>query len=207
MIRSGEGDIAMKIPAIATAAFASLTLAACGDVSVTTELDPELQEVVDKAAIEDLLVSYYSHFGGSENEDFGAYYTEDAVFDVNGIISTGREEIVALYNGMEDPGAEASESEEPAQSPGVFHMLITNVEVDVDGDSATAKMFWTGVLNTDPYGPPHLQEHGREYDLLERQEDGSWLIKHRVVVADSALPENFRPTWEPRYDFSFDAAE
>lgn len=192
----------MKIPAIATVAFASLTLASCGDVAVTAEVDPDLQEVVDKAKIEELLISYYSHFGGSENEDFGAYYTEDAVFDVNGIVSTGREEIVALYDGMDDE--DAAEDENLA-SQGVFHMLITNVQVEVDGDSATAKMYWTGVLTTDPYGPPHLQEHGREYDQLVKQEDGSWLIKHRVVVADSAMPERFRATWEPRYDFSFDA--
>lgn len=194
----------MKYPAIATVAVVSLTLAACDNATVTVELDEDLQEVVDKAAIEDLLVSYYSHFGGSENEDFAAYYTDDAVFDVNGIISTGHEEIVALYNGM---GDEDAPEDQNLAAQGVFHMLVTNVEVDVDGDSATAKMYWTGVLNADPYGPPHLQEHGREYDLLERQEDGNWLIKHRVVVADSAMPEMFRATWEPRYDFSFDEAE
>ncbi len=87
---------------------------------------------------------------------------------------------------------------------GTFHMLATNIEVQVEGDVARARLYWTGVLNTDPFGPPHLQEHGREYDLFERQEDGSWLIAHRVVIADSAMPEMFRASYEPRLDFSWD---
>ena len=183
----------LKARIIGTTAL-GLALAACNQ-----GIAPEMQELADKAAIEEMLISYYSHFGGTENEDFGAYYTEDAVFDVNGIVSTGREEIVALYDGMEDPGAE--EAPEEAESPGVFHMLITNIEVDVDGDNASAKMFWTGILNPDPFAPPVLQEHGREYDLLERQEDGSWLISKRVVLADSAIPEMFRETYEQQLDY------
>ncbi|HSG35781.1 MAG TPA: nuclear transport factor 2 family protein [Sphingomonadaceae bacterium] len=179
-----------------------LALAACNQAP-----SPEMQELADKAAIEELLVSYYSHFGGTENEDFGAYYTEDAVFDVNGIVSTGREEIVALYNGMDDPGAEPSEGDEPAEAPGVFHMLITNIEVDIEGDTATAKMFWTGILNPDPFAPPVLQEHGREYDRLERQEDGSWLISKRVVLADSAIPEMFRETYKQQLDYDITKGE
>ncbi len=183
------------------AAGAALSLAGCGNVEVTAEVDGDMQELADRIAIEDLLVGYYSHFGGSENEDFASYYTEDAVFDVNGIVSTGHEEIVALYDGM---GDEDAPEDENLAAQGVFHMLITNVQVEVDGDDATATMYWTGVLNTDPFGPPTLQEHGREYDKLEKQEDGSWLISHRVVVADSAMPEMFRATWEPRQDFSFE---
>jgi hypothetical protein len=61
-------------------------------------------------------------------------------------------------------------------------------------------MYWTGILNTDPFGPPHLQEHGREQDLLVKQ-DGKWLIKHRVVTADSAMPESFRATYDSRRDY------
>ncbi len=196
----------MKIPAIATAAFASLALTACGDATITAELDPGLQEVVDKAAIEELLVSYYSHFGGTENEDFGAYYTEDAIFDVNGIVSTGREEIVGLYNNAEEAGED--EGEEAAAEPsGQFRMMATNIEIDIDGDTATARLLWTGVMNSDPFAPPTVVEQGREYDKFVRAEDGSWLISHRVVVADSGIPEFYAANYEPRPDFSFDEAE
>ena len=191
--------------AILGLAAASLALAACDKVSV---IGDDGGELADRIAIEDLLVSYYSHFGGSDDEDFAAYYTEDAVFDVNGRVAEGREAIVGIYEGLADPGAEAGEEgAAPPPSPGVFHMLITNVQVDVDGDTATARMYWTGILNPDPYAPPILQEHGREYDLLKKQADGRWLIRKRVVVADSAMPEDFRETYTPRLDYDITKPE
>jgi hypothetical protein len=78
------------------------------------------------------------------------------------------------------------------------------MQVSIDGDTAEARTLWSQILNTDPFGPPTLLEHGREYDQLVRQEDGSWLISHRVIIADSAMPDFFRATYEPRLDFSFD---
>jgi len=185
---------------------AGLSLAACDKVSVIADGD----QLADRIAIEDMLTSYYSHFGTDANEDFAAYYTEDAVFDVNGVVAEGHEAIVAVYEGLGEPGAEdAPAAAEPAPaaepspapaSEGVFHMILSNVEVKVDGDTATASMFWTGVMNEDPFGPPRIVEQGREYDLFVRQ-DGKWLIKHRVVIADSGMPEQFRATYQPRLDF------
>src|SRR5690606_6062442 len=138
-------------------------------------------------------------FGGSDPAAFNDYYTDDAVFDVNGIVANGKAEIEAIYAGLDE------DSESPT-NVGTFHMVISNLVVDVEGDSATASMLWTGVQNGDLRGPPTLVEQGREYDLLVRQ-DGRWLIKHRVVVADSGLPENMVATYEPRMDFRFEEEE
>ena len=45
--------------------------------------------LADRIAIEDMVTRYYGNFGKQDAaEDFGAFYTEDAVFDVNGIVST-----------------------------------------------------------------------------------------------------------------------
>ena len=50
--------------------------------------------LADRIAVEDLVTRYYGNFGRTDAaEAFGTYYTEDAVFDVNGIVSTGRAEI------------------------------------------------------------------------------------------------------------------
>ena len=188
----------MRRFALSGIALAALSLTACNNVKI----ESDATALADRAAIEDLLVSYYSHFGGSSNEDFGSYYTEDAVFDVNGRVAKGREAIIGLYDGMADTTA----ADENPSGQGVFHMLVTNIQVHVDGDTATSTNFWTGILNTDPFGPPHLQEHGREYDKYVKQ-DGKWLITHRVVVADSAMPESFRETYQPRLDYDINAGE
>lgn len=183
--------------------FTILGLAAAGLALAGCDRADGGGELADRIAIEDMLTSYYSHFGTEANEDFAAYYTEDAVFDVNGRVAEGREAIVAIYEGLGTPGEEDAAAAEPAPAPaeeGVFHMILSNVQVDVEGDTATATMFWTGVMNEDPFGPPRIVEQGREYDLFVRQ-DGKWLIKHRVVIADSGMPESFRETWQPRLDF------
>jgi uncharacterized protein (TIGR02246 family) len=149
--------------------------------------------LADRIAIEDLVTRYYAHLGTNEAGAFGDYYTEDAVFDVNGVVSTGREAIEALYANMDEAGDSVTEG-------GVFHMVLSNPVIDVEGDRATATFLWTGILNPDPTAPPQIAEHGREYDRLVKR-DGKWLIEKRVVIADSALPERFAATYQPRLDY------
>ena len=82
--------------------------------------------------------------------------------------------------------------------------MVPSLVVDVDGDTATARMLWTGVDNNDLRGPPTIREQGREYDLLVR-EGNKWLIKKRVVVADSGLPENMVETYDKRENYDITA--
>lgn len=153
--------------------------------------------LADRIAIEDLVTRYYAHLGTQDAGAFGEYYTEDAVFDVNGVVSTGREEIEALYANMDEEG-------DSVANAGVFHMVLSNPVIDVNGDRATARFLWTGILNPDPEAPPQVAEHGREYDRLIKR-DGTWLIEKRVVIADSALPERFAASYEPRLDYDIAA--
>src|SRR5262245_43740360 len=73
-----------------------------------------LVTLLDKAQIEDLLVEYYNGLGQGR-EDFGHYYLEDGVLDVNGIIGQGRKGIEDLYRKI------GAASPNP---PGTFHMLL-----------------------------------------------------------------------------------
>lgn len=179
------------------AALAALALAGCNAEAATANLTAEQQELLDKIAIEDLLVRYYEGFGTSDPAAFNEFYTEDAVFDVNGIVAEGKEEIEAIYAGMDEDG------ESPA-AQGTFHMVLSNPVIDIEGDTATAKMLWTGIMNADLRGPPTFVEQGREYDRLVKR-DGQWLIKKRVVVADSGLPESMVATYDARRDYDITA--
>jgi ketosteroid isomerase-like protein len=188
----------------ALAAAAGLAVGALGGPLVlgsASASDSEGGEaVIDRIAIEDLVTRYYENFGSSDAaEAFGEYYTEDAVFDVNGVVSTGRKEIEGLYASMGEEG------DAPA-TQGTFHMILSNPVIDVKGDTATAKFMWTGVMNAGVENRPQLYEQGREYDLLVRQ-DGGWRIKKRVVIADSGLPERFKATYQPRMDYDIAAGK
>lgn len=159
--------------------------------------DAAEQALADRIAIEDMVVEYYAHLGGGDAGAFDAYFTEDAVFDVNGSVATGRAEIEALYGSIgEDPSSASNQG-------GPFRMLLSNPVIHVDGDTATASFIWTGVGNPVIDEPPVLLEQGREYDRLVRV-DGEWKFSHRVVIADSGLPSEQYPNYTPRRDFGVD---
>lgn len=178
-----------------TAVIATAALSACSQPAE----DAEAQAVLDRIAIEDMVVEYYAHLGGSDAGAFDDYFTEDAVFDVNGIVANGREEIEAIYAGMREEG-ENGETATQSDDGGVFRMLLSNPVIHVDGDTATASFIWTGIRNTAIGEPPVFVEQGREFDRL-RKIDGEWKFSHRVVIADSGLPEGQYETYTPRMDF------
>jgi len=170
-------------------AFAIL-MTGCGSESEVTR-----EPLLDRIEIEDLLVRYYVDLSSGEGHDLAEYFTEDAVLDVNGMISTGREEIEKLYNRVGDGQTESAEIETEPQSK--VHMLLNNPVIDVTGDTATAWVIWTGVMNDDIKQPPRFLEQGREYTELVKV-DGRWFIQKRYISADSGLPAIWDETYEPR---------
>jgi ketosteroid isomerase-like protein len=174
-------------------ALAALAIAGCTANAASDGNDAAQQALLDRVAITDLLSRYYGNFGSTNATPFIDYYTDDAVFDVNGHVAHGKKEIEGIYSGL------ASTGESPA-TRGTFHMLMTNPVIDVNGDTATATLLWTGILNTKADAPPQFVEQGREYDRLVKK-NGKWLISKRVVIADSGLPDSFKDTYQPRKDY------
>ncbi|MBC2777018.1 nuclear transport factor 2 family protein [Parasphingopyxis marina] len=159
--------------------------------------DGQIQAMIDRIAIEDLIVRYYAGLGGTHDEGFDAYFIPDGVLDINGRIYRGREGINRAY---EELGGENALPE------GTFHMLLSNAVIEVAGDEATASFIWTGIINGDVKTPPQLLEQGREYDRLVRV-NGQWLIAHRTIIADSGLPDIYDATYQQRLDYDIRAAE
>jgi hypothetical protein len=150
-----------------------------------------LRMVLDRMAIEEVFVRYYSGLGSGDPEGFGGFFADEAELDVNGIVCRSREEIAKLYRDV---------AVDKPNLTGTFRMLLTNLFITVDGDTATAQMLWTQTLNDTLKGPPRLIEQGREYDRLVRQ-NGRWKISKRVVIADSGLPDLMDGTYQARADY------
>jgi hypothetical protein len=140
-----------------------------------------LQTLLDKQQIQDMLVDYYTHLGKGES-DFGAYYLPDGVIDVNGMKGQGQAAIMDVYKKI------AAGS---PKRPGVFKMLLTNVLIVVNGNTATAETLWTGINSPTIESAPKFVEQGTERDDLVKV-NGHWLFKLRVITSNAGRQAMFR---------------
>ncbi len=151
-----------------------------------------METFLDRIQIEDLLTRYYYNLSRSNAHELSEYFTENALLDVDGTIAKGRAEIAKLYqNPAPDP-------KEPAPAPGRrMHMLLTNPIIDIKGNTATAHLIWTGVMNEGIGKLPQIVEQGREDTELVKQ-NGKWLIKRRYISTDGRMPNRFDKNYKPR---------
>ena len=168
-------------------ASATLMLAVSALPALAEHPATTLSTLLDRAQIEDLLVDYYAKLG-SGGSDFSAFYVEDAVLDVNGLVAKGKKPIEDLYK-------KAAE-ESPARK-GTFRMLLTNLKIVVNGTSATADVMWTGINSETVKAAPQFIEQGREHDELVKR-DGRWYFKRRVITSDGGLPGMFEKNYKKR---------
>ena len=198
-----------KVAKLLTGLAAAGFVAGCQDDGSRQEIEAlrgEVMALQDRNAIQDLLYGYYARLGSDGSHDLNAFFTEDAVFEINGAVFNGRDEIQALYDGLQESDEDiAATAEIPPEMQEVHLSLLNNPRVVVDGDKATAQMIWTGTANETAFAKPTLFDQGREYDRLEKQADGSWLISKRVVIADGFLPRSMLDTWERKWDYDINA--
>jgi ketosteroid isomerase-like protein len=143
--------------------------------------------LADRAYIEDMLVDYYGSLG-SGDEDFSRWYTVDGFLDVNGETGQGKAGIAKIYQATAARGS---------MSSGTFRMVLSNVKVVVNGDTATADCIWTGINSSAVTARPEVAEQGREHDELVRM-DGRWLFKRRVITSDGGMHPDLLKTYQKR---------
>src|SRR5215475_10432360 len=131
-------------------ALSALLLLAPGAAALAGQPPITASTLVDRAQIEDLLVDYYSQLGSGRGA-FGDFYTADGVLDVNGLVAQGQHAIEQLYRQV---------AQGTPRRPGTFRMLLTNLKIVVNGDSATADVIWTGVNSVSVKALPQILEQG-----------------------------------------------
>ncbi|MDR1726727.1 MAG: nuclear transport factor 2 family protein [Acidobacteriota bacterium] len=179
--------LSAAVAAVALALFASACSAPQGAAPAPAALAPEVQALLDKDQIGDLLTDYYTQLG-TGGKGFGDYYVQDSVLDVNGQIAQGQEQIEELYKRA---------GEDSVARKGTFRMMLTNITIDVKGDAATADMLWTGVNSETVEAAPVFIEQGREHDEFVKR-DGRWYFKHRMITSDGGLSGIFKEKYQPR---------
>ena len=159
-------------------------------------IPPELMALLDRVAIEDLLVDYYAQIG-TDNHDYSRYFTADGSLEVNGLLATGKAEIVGLYDRAGGGAGVAPPRRENTVPPGRFNMVMSNLKVAVQGDTANATLLWYSIVSPTLIAPPGVTEHGHDRTELVRR-NSRWLISKRVVTSDGGMPEGLLQSYLKR---------
>jgi hypothetical protein len=136
---------------------------------MSEERDPEIQRVIDRAAIEECLLRYTRGIDRHEVELVTSAFHPDAL-DTHGTFEGGPRDVAEWAN--EQHGLRW-----------VSHQhYITNTSVDLDGDVAHTDTYDFIVLRRND-GTGQDIMGGRYVDRFERRA-GDWRIARRVVTAD-----------------------
>jgi len=165
---------------------ALVLIAACSKAPATQP--PELTELVERAAIEDLFNDYYSQFGPNGQHNFISCFTANGRLEVNGLVANGLDEIKAMYVQAGVGGEGKSPKAEGAVPEGISEMMYTNLKIHIQGDRAIATLLWHSVKSDLLTSAPKVTEYGRERTELVKQ-DGRWLISKRVILSEGGMPE------------------
>jgi uncharacterized protein (TIGR02246 family) len=150
----------------------------------------EFGNIADRLQIEQVWTRYALALDTGDADALGVLFTDDALFDVAGKPFKGREAIKQFARGMRERfklDTRPAVDERGRRFTPIRHVL-SNLVLDVKGDTATADSYWTELLASgrDASGrgrPPTVLNAGRYHDTFVKQK-GRWLIKERRVIGD-----------------------
>lgn len=143
-----------------------------GQTQADSSLAQRLQRLEDIEEIRTLLLDYGRFLDARDLTAYSKLFARDGEW-VGGFGSArGPEGILAFMQKNLGTGPNRNNS---------FHIL-SNFQIEVKGDSATAWSRWTFVTPA-PDGRPAISQSGRYDDVLVR-EDGRWKFKRRVASND-----------------------
>jgi ketosteroid isomerase-like protein len=136
-------------------------------------------ELADRAAIEDLITSYYNNFGSGAEDKVGQYYAEDGEMILG---NTHYKGIAAIRGAYAAVPADA-----PQRKSFALNILISNLLVRVQGQTATARLVFTETITDKQGDAPRILTQGREFDHLVKRGD-RWLIASRQIMGANGVP-------------------
>ena len=133
----------------------------------------------DRAEIEDLMSRYLYAFDWQDADAYAATFTEDGVLEFAGGTEQGHEELKKVMVDMAAREKAKAEASFPPRRHRVRH-YVTNLVLEIDGDSARSTSYWWEFNNDARAGRPYLGTYGHYEDELKRV-NGRWLFARRKI--------------------------
>ena len=137
-------------------------------------LTARVQALEDREAISRLFMAYRRCLDEKDFSGYAALFAADGEFVAQDLRARGQAEIEELVDGMRGSLLTAVAGDD-------IH-VVTNPEIRVDGDRATARSTWIYIVRADD-GGPNLCKVGHYDDELVR-EDGEWRFARRNAPMD-----------------------
>ncbi len=148
--------------------------------------------LADRLAIEDLLARYEWALDAGDAQGYGALFAEDGVITSNFANPNGRAAIVKMIVDLKARMGTARPAGAPegVANPILIQHILSNIVIDLHGDTADAKSTWTEIWN--PKGPSlEVRAAGHYEDKLVRK-GGKWWFARRHI-ADDIMPVAPKP--------------
>lgn len=158
---------------------AALALAGCND---TSALEGRVQELEDQIAIQRLITDYSAYLDARDYDGYVGLFTAEGVWANGETRREGQDEIRDMLTGL------FGDVPDDFVNTSSFHQ-ISNFEIDVDGDEATARSRFIFVMRGEG-GAPTNELSGQYHDRLVRTGDG-WKIAERVDHTVMPTPEEW----------------
>lgn len=155
-------------------------LAACCLLLGTSAAAAEDSYAEDRAKIEDLQARYLFALDFQDPDAYAATFTEDGVLDYGAGEIVGRDAIHAMVEEMRGPTGEQGDADDSGLRPAAGRHNITNIVVEIDGDTATGTAYWFHMGNDNPERAAQLNSFGHYEDEMVKV-DGEWLFSRRKI--------------------------
>lgn len=132
----------------------------------------------DRIAVEDVMARYVWAVDSLDADGYVAVFTEDAVIDSNGSISTGREEIRRIVTGLIQRRDANKAKGLPA---GNLYHVVSNVRITFPKPGEALHQSYWQTVRRDQDGRMTAAAMGRSEDRLVTR-DGKWLIQFRKLT-------------------------
>ena len=135
----------------------------------------------DRIAVEDVMARYVWAVDSLDPEGYVAVFTEDAIIDSNGSLSTGREEIRRIVTNLIERRDDNKAKGLPAGN--LYHM-VGNVRITFPKPGEALHQSYWQTLRRDAEGRMIIAAMGRSEDHLVKR-NGKWLIQFRKLTVFS----------------------